>query len=455
MTTPPLHELDATDQARHIRDGSVLPSAAVDAAFARIDHLDEELNAVVTTRRGPAYDELDQLPRNASFRGVPTLIKDLGCPIAGEPVGNGNRLLHDQRFLAPHDSHIVSGLRSAGFVVVGRTNTAEFGSTITTEPRVTGTTRNPNGSGLSAGGSSGGSAAAVAAGYVPVAHGTDASGSIRIPAAACGVIGYKPTTGLLPMDELDHGGWHGLSTHGFMARSVRDISAVLETLTPRSGPSSTVGSVHVQIFHAEQEQDSPDNETALRFAEQLLRDLGHSTSRAVPQPMRDHHAFHRAFVNMVALGLTDELAAWEKRLDRHFSDTDLEPGTRALARIGDSLDRAGRTDTLSWADDTRTAWEQWWNDGPDLLLTPVLAGAPPPHGWFTHPRDGGRRVRTAMRYTPYFNVSGDPAITLPLHRTMNGAPIGIQLIAPRGRDTVLLSVAAAVMAAAAHVVADR
>ncbi|MFD9960173.1 amidase [Amycolatopsis sp. NPDC058986] len=182
--------LDATAQADLVRRGEVTPRELLDAAIARIERLDGELNAVVSTRFEQARREV---AADGPFRGVPMLLKDFLCHTAGDPVHGGMRVLRERDWRAPADSHLATRLRAAGFVFCGRTNTPELATSITTEPLASGATRNPWDPTRSPGGSSGGSAVAVATGMVPVAHGNDMAGSIRIPASACGLVGLKPS----------------------------------------------------------------------------------------------------------------------------------------------------------------------------------------------------------------------------------------------------------------------
>lgn len=441
MKSVDLAECDATDQAELVRSGDVRVDAPLAAAVGRIDAYELQLNCLVVERRDRAAEEIDRVDAQAPFRGVPVLVKDLGCPVAGEVVGNGNRLLRTVARPARRDSQVVTRLRRAGFLVLGRTNTAEFGSTIATEPVVTGATRNPWRLDYSAGGSSGGSAAAVAVGMTPAAHGTDASGSVRIPAAACGIVGLKPTNGTIPLDRLDHGGWLGLSSHGVLARSVRDARAVLDILTDAPHELSTpVGGLDVLVLDASDVGDD-ENRRAMQTTEALLAAAGHRTRRGVPPFLSNHRRFHRGFVQAVALGLADDLRFWEDELGEPFTERNLEAGTRSIAALGQNPSPEHLQQAALWLEQTRREIASWWQTGPDLLVTPVLSQGPVPLGYYTDPVEGGRRVRDAMRFTPQFNVSGDPAMSLPLHRSADGLPVGVQLVAPRGQEALLLAAA--------------
>ncbi|WP_344925864.1 amidase, partial [Streptosporangium carneum] len=223
-----LFELDAVGQAAAVRTGEVSPRELTEAAIARIEAYDGEINAVVHRRFERALAEIDALPRDAPFHGVPTLLKDLGWSMAGEPYRAGSRVLDGVE--VARDGYGVAKLRGAGFVVLGRTNTPEFGTTITTEPKAFGPTRNPYDTAYSPGGSSGGSAAAVAAGLVAVATGSDGGGSIRIPASMCGLVGLKPSRGRISYGPSLGEAWAGFSAPGMLCRTVRDSAATLDVI---------------------------------------------------------------------------------------------------------------------------------------------------------------------------------------------------------------------------------
>src|SRR5690606_31467139 len=204
-----LLSLDAVGQAEAVRNGEVSPRELAEAAIARIEALDVELNAVIYRRFERALAEVDDIPVDAPFRGVPILLKDIGWESVGDPCSAGSKILDG--VVAEQDSHGVTLLRRAGFVILGRTNVSELATTITTEPVAFGPTRNPYDTAYSAGGSSGGSAAAVAAGMVPVATASDGGGSIRIPASMCGLVGLKPARGRTSLGPSMAESWGGLS----------------------------------------------------------------------------------------------------------------------------------------------------------------------------------------------------------------------------------------------------
>ena len=209
-----------------VRRGEVSPAELLDAAISQIEQHNPALNAVIRKRYDQARTEALSVSMDAPFAGVPFLVKDLLVTLAGEPTGNGTRLMWSVSM--PHDSEMVHRFRKAGLVIVGRTNTPEFGLTPYTEPETYGPTCNPWSHAHSPGGSSGGSAAAIASRMVPMASGGDGGGSIRIPASCCGLFGFKPSRGMTPTGP-DHGEiWRGYAVEHVLTRSVRDSAAMLD-----------------------------------------------------------------------------------------------------------------------------------------------------------------------------------------------------------------------------------
>jgi amidase len=223
--------LDATAQADLVRDGEVSAAELVEAAIGRIEAANPGLDAVIRTRfEGARAEAAGELP-DGPFRGVPILFKDLGCTIAGEVTAFGVGPMRDQPW--PVTSYLAEEFRAAGFVLLGRTNTPEMGTTVTTEPRSFPAARNPWDPGRSTGGSSGGSAAAVASGMVPAAHANDGGGSIRIPASECGLVGLKPNRGRVSQGPAIGEGWAGGTIDGVVTRTVRDTAGILDVISAR------------------------------------------------------------------------------------------------------------------------------------------------------------------------------------------------------------------------------
>jgi amidase len=462
--------LDATAQAELVRRREVTPAELVDAAIARIEALDAELNAVVT----PLFDKAreaaaGQLP-DGPFRGVPLLLKDLGCHSAGDPMYEGMGFLRAVGWVEREDTVLARRFRRAGFVFAGRTNTPELGILSTTEPAAFGPSRNPWDTSRSTGGSSGGSAAAVAAGLVPVAHAGDGGGSIRIPASACGLVGLKPSRGRVPMGDDFGDVMSGMVSEHVLTRSVRDCAAVLDAIhgqapgdpyvaPPPARPyldevGADPGRLRIGIRTAppgRHFEAHPDCVAAAEGAGRLLESLGHAVEPA-ELPFLDVDDLVEQFLVRWSGGIAWNLAYWERRTGRPIGAADVEPCTWALAEMGRSH---GAGDYLSAVERHQVLGIQiahWHESGFDLLLTPTMAVPPPPLGSFEHPPDQPLlpvAVATPMAvFTGGLNLTGQPAISLPLHADRDGLPIGVQLAAPYGREDVLLRVAAQLEGAA-------
>ncbi|MFG3441676.1 amidase [Nonomuraea sp. NPDC047897] len=457
--------MDAVGQARAVCEGRVSPRELVEAAIARIEARDGELNAVVHRRFERALAEADDLPEGAPFRGVPILLKDLGWRQAGEPYSGGSHVLDGLR--VERDGYGVARLRAAGFVVLGRTNTPELGSTITTEPVAFGPTRNPYEPGHSPGGSSGGSAAAVAAGMTALATASDGGGSIRIPASMCGLVGLKPSRGRVSFGPDGGEGWSGFSCPGFVTRTVRDTAAALDVVAgfrpgdPYDAPAlpgplagevgADPGRLRVGFVTRHPRGDVPEDpevSTAVTRAAGLLEALGHDVVPSWPEALGDPH-FPRRFGAVVANNMAaeiDNIGFWR---GRPVAPEELEPRNAELVRVGRTHSAAEHIRDVQWIDAFRRRMAAWWESGYDLLLAPSLGVAPFELGWLP-PHDlsvaGGRTAR-AVAYTSPVNATGQPAVSLPLHMSRAGLPVGVQLVAAAGREDLLVRVAAQVEAA--------
>jgi amidase len=461
---------DATDQAALVRSGQVsateLVQAAIDAAAAR----NEAINAIILPRFDRALAEAAQVdPSHGAFAGVPMVVKDLGCAMGGEPHHMGTRALKHIDYRAPHDSALYRRFRKAGFVAIGRTNTPEWGSTITTEPLSYGPARNPWNTGHSTGGSSGGSAAAVAAGIVAVGHANDGGGSIRIPASECGLVGLKPTRARISHAPDAGEGWAGSSIDGVVTRSVRDTAAVLDHLAgyepgdPYIAPPFTrpladevgvnPGRLRIGVLSGADLGGAvhPDCIAGVERTAALLEAAGHHVEASSPDALFDPALIER-FVTVLSVHTLRDLQMLEDILGRPATEDDLEHDNLVFAHQGRKVTAVDYASCL----EAQHAWGRrilsWWHPadgshGFDLLLTPVLAGPPPPIGYLAGP-DGGRRVTEFLLFTAQFNVTGQPAISLPMHTTVDGLPVGSQLVASYGREDVLVRVAAQLESAA-------
>jgi amidase len=466
MSNDELAHLDATAQADLVARGDVTPRELVDAAITRIEKLNPDLNAVITERFDAARAEADAGASNGPFRGVPFLVKDLACAMAGEPAYDGMRVAKEAGHRATEDSHLVRRYRDAGFVIVGRTNTPELGLTATTEPVSFGPTRNPWGTNRSPAGSSGGSAAAVAAGLVPVAHASDGGGSIRLPASACGLVGLKTSRGRVSigpaLGELNR----FLSVQFAVTRSVRDCAAMLDVAAGAEPGDPVVAPLPVRPYRDEvgapverlrvgvmtnrpgtDEAAHPDCVAAVDATARTLESLGHHVEIAAPDfadPAR-----MQTFLAIWSSNAAFALDRWGALLGRELGEADVEPVTWFLADHGRRVTGVEFMTAVNEMQRVCREIAQWWDDY-DLLLTPTLGEPPVELGVLAdaeEPLRGYARTGLVAAFTPFANQTGQPAISLPLYENAGGLPIGVQLAAQYAREDVLLRVAAQLEAA--------
>jgi len=450
--------LDATAQADLVRRGEVSAAELVDAAIERIEAVNPRLDAVIRTRFAQAGNEArGQLP-DGPFRGVPILFKDLGCVVQGETTAFGIGPLRDT--VMPLTSYLAEQFLAAGFVPLGRTNVPELGTTVTTEPKSFPPARNPWNPAHSTGGSSGGSAAAVASGMVPVAHANDGGGSIRIPASECGLVGLKPTRGRVSQGPLIGEGWAGGTIDGAVTRTVRDAAGVLDVISGRMpgepyyppalpGPLSREvgaepGRLRIGVVDrpdGEHFLDDPQCRDAVAAAARLLESLGHQVGQGGPAAMFEPE-FIGHFTTIIAAETESTFRAFEMLAGRPIGDEEIEPRNAGHRATGRAMSAVTYLDARTWIGMWARRMAAWWADH-DLLLTPTLGAPPPELGWFTAegPQAEGRRIASFIPYTAQFNMTGQPAVSLPLHWTPGGLPVGVQLVAPYGREDMLVRVA--------------
>ena len=446
--------LSAVEQARLVRTREVSSAELVQLYLERIARLDPKLNAFVTVCGDNAIAEagaIDAAPGDAPFRGVPIAVKDLTAT-AGVRTTFSSRAYAD--FVPDYDTAVVRRLRTAGFVILGKTNTPEFGTTAFTESDLNGATRNPWNLERTPGGSSGGAAAALAAGLTPIAHGTDGGGSIRIPASCCGVFGLKPSRGRVssaPFSALE-----GLSTAGPLSRTVEDAAQLLDVLAgyepgdpwwapPPERPFAQAvaeppGHLRVAVTSTPPIETpvAPECITALHAAAALFAELGHEVVEETP-PWTDPDLFH-TFIEV-----------WQTGPALHPIEdlsliTPLNRGLIESARASSAIDYARAVVRLqSIARRTVAFWQDI-----DIVLTPTLAMPPVPIGWQQSVEGAIEQLLRNTEFTPFTaiaNLTGLPAMSLPLHWSEDGLPIGVQAIGPPAGDAVLLSLAAQLEAA--------
>ena len=453
--------LDATAQAEEVRSGAVSPAELVDGAIERIERMNPEINAVIHPLFERARAEASAALPDGPFRGVPFLLKDFAAELEGTPFNEGTDLSGD--YHSPADQLITQRFRDAGFVICGKTNTPEFAILPTTEPRRFGATHNPWDTTKTPGGSSGGSAAAVAAGFVPVAHANDGGGSIRIPASCCGLVGLKPTRGRVSLAPRYGEVMGGLVCEHVVTRSVRDSAAVLDVLSvpvagePYYAPATrgasfldatTPGSraplrIGLVTAAASDVAVHPDCVAAAESAASLCERLGHHVEPA--QLGIDGDEFTTHFINVWAAGNAWIMSDWEERIGRAATEEDVEPLTWALVGVGRALNAAQYLTAHQGLQRAARQMASVFTDL-DVLLTPTLGEPPVDLGSFDssvdNPLAGLFRAASFVPFTPPFNASGQPAVSLPLHWNDAGLPIGVQFAGRYGDEETLISLSA-------------
>jgi amidase len=451
--------LDATAQAELVRNGGVSALELVDAAIARIEKFDPQLNAVIHRRFERVRAEaLRGLP-DGPFTGVPFLLKDGLCQLEGEPQHAGMQVLKQAGYRSDHDSYLGARYRRAGFAICGKTNLPELALSPVTEPVAYGPTRNPWDLERNPGGSSGGAAAAVAAGLVPVAHGNDMGGSIRIPASMCGLVGLKPSRGRTTIGP-DFGEYWGQMTHEHvLTRSVRDSALVLDACAgaapgdPYTAPpperawrdelGTEPGSLRIgfRTRRTDGQASHPECVAAVESAVSLLSELGHQLEDDSPAHLEDAAGLG-AYMPMLATHVASELDRVGGLVGRKLTQDDVEPATWSLAEAGRAV--GGLQLLAATAELHRYArgLAEWWTSGFDVLLTPTLAGLPPRIGASRSPSEIDSDTMQFVTFTMPFNISGQPAISLPLYWSAEGLPVGVQFVADYGREDLLFRLAA-------------
>lgn len=452
-----LATLDATAQAELVRRRALSPRELIDAAIARIEHVNPQLNAVITPlfeqARAAATGPLPQGP----FTGVPFLLKDLIAAYAGAPMTSGSALLRN--YVPQCDSELVSRYKRAGLIVVGKANTPEFGIPPTTEPIAYGATHNPWDLGRSPGGSSGGSGAAVAARMVPMAHGNDGGGSIRIPASCCGVFGLKPTRGRTPLGPDQGDLMNGLVCEHAITRSVRDSAALLDATAgpdvgdpyyapPQLRPfleevGADPGRLRIAFSTRAPTGVAVDAECvrAVQDSAALCAELGHRIEETAPT--FDEVVLTRAFITIYAAAAAKNMATLERE-GFTIRREDFEPVTWALREMGMQVNAGAYL--LALQDLQRVSRDvARFFTAYDVWLTPVLAEPPLPLGsldaTWENPLKGFFRAGELCPFTPICNATGQPAMSVPLHWTANGLPVGSHFVGRFGDEATLFRLA--------------
>ncbi len=453
---------DATALAALVPTGEVTPAELLGAALDRAAARDPAIGALASLRPDAARAAIDAGLPEGPFRGVPFLLKDLGAEAIDYPSNSGSRLFAGTIY--DYDSEIWRRIRATGVVCFGRTTSPEGGIGPATEAAVYGApTRNPWDPSRTAGGSSGGAGAAVAAGIVPLAHGSDGGGSVRIPASCCGLLGFKATRARFPDGPMAGEGWAGMAIDGFLARSVRDAAAMMDACAggdlgaPYAAPPLAEGYLaasrsqpgRLRIGLCDTRFDGtpihPDCAAAARDAGALLESLGHDVTPLCPDA--DHAGMMIAWTRIVACGAALSVRARLAKLGRELRQGDVEGVTRGAIRYAAGIDGAGYLEAVetihSYGRQMARAMA-----GVDVLLSPTLAEPPATVGRFAHDTEDYEAFRIGpegvFAYSPYcaaFNASGQPAVSVPLHWA-DGLPIGVHLAAAAGADETLIALCA-------------
>ncbi len=458
-----MHDLSALEQAAAIRAGDLSPVDLVTHYLARIEKLDPSLGAFVTVTAEQALEQARAavaLARSGvadlpPLHGVPTAIKDL-TSTAAVTTTLGSRPF--ARHVPDTDAHAVTLLRAAGTISLGKTNTPEFGQVCYTDNDIAGPARSPWDQRCNAGGSSGGAAAAVAAGLLPFAHGSDGGGSIRIPASVCGLVGLKPSRGRVSSGPVAADA-PGLSIQGPITRTVRDAAAMLDALAhPMPGdpywaaplaPGETFlghagrepGRLRIGRYAATANGTTPDPACVAAWEDvsALLASLGHEVEDIeLPFPAEVAHCFNHIWG---VKSLDHELDPEQEEL--------LRPVTRAWREYGRTIsshEYSAAVNTMQLA--ARRAVVA--TAGYDAVLTPTLGLPPQPVEFFAEAGDVMANLRRQGSFTPFTataNLTGQPAISLPLHWSADGVPIGVQLVGRPAGEGPLIALAAQLEAA--------
>lgn len=449
-----LNILDGMAQAELVRRGECTARELVEAAIARIEEAGV-LNAVTVRRFDQALAEADGCTLGAAdapFAGLPFLLKELGPGCADTETTAGSAFLAG--FVPSREGELVRRLRRAGVIILGKTNTAEFGVLPTTEPVFRGATHNPWAFDRSPGGSSGGAAAAVAAGMVPIAHANDAGGSIRIPASCCGVVGLKPTRARTPMGPDIGDLMNGLAAEFVVSRSVRDSAAMLDLVAgpdigdPYCAPPPPESFLEAALHEPRRRLRiamtrrgvHPDCAAAVGEAARVLADLGHEVVEDLPTPVLDD--VQELFLTVWAAGVSSAISSYAAVSGRSPRPDLFEPTTWWLYERGQSISAAHYLMTITQLQQFARRVARL-HLAYDLMLSPVTAEPAPMLGTFSRgePAEQLDRALKFALHTPIANLTGQPAMSMPMGHTADNVPLGVQLTGRFGGEATLLALA--------------
>ena len=459
---------DALGLANLVRAKQVSAAELLDEAIARCERVNPQLNALVCERFDAARSDARGVVPDAPFCGVPFVAKDLGPHLAGVPMRMGSRYFAD--YVPEHDDEFFVRAKRAGLNVFGKSSTPEFGLLPYTEPRLFGPCRNPWDPSRTPGGSSGGSAALTAAGVVPMAHGNDMGGSIRIPASCTGLFGFKPSRGVVPRAGAALG---DMNADLAITRSVRDSAALLDAVSQRTSIREEMGSdpgrLRIALLDGPMLGKSIDPvcREAAKQAASLCERLGHAVEVVQP-PRVDYGAVAHAVLLFFA-GNVSWIMRAANPLRTKLRAGDLEPASWAMLVISEVLSIADLTVAAQLQAAVTREFEAFF-EGYDAMLMPTLAAPPVPVGEFALSKGEAVQIEVLARlrsralirkaaeriaqslfdwlpYTPLFNFTGQPAMSVPLYWTQDDLPIGVQFAARTGNDAMLYRLAAQLEAA--------
>lgn len=433
---------DGLGLADLVRRKEVKPEELLEAAISRIDAMNPKINAVVTKMYDVARKTLSQGLPDGPFTGVPFLVKDLGATYAGVRNTSGSNLFAE--YVPDFDNELVKRYKKAGLVTLGRTNTPEFGLNVSTESVLLGPARNPWDTERSTGGSSGGTGAALAARMVPLAHGNDGGGSIRIPSSCCGVFGMKPSRGRTPVGPEFGEEWEGFAIDHALSITVRDNAALLDaTSAPEVGApygipvparpflkevGANPGKLRIAFFtKGAAAETHPDCVAAVKDAARLCETLGHKVEEA--SPGIDYETLEEAFLLIISAHMAAAMDQTGQLLGKKVTADMVEPWTWSLAQMGWKSSAADFANTKAIVNTTTRTVADFLTQY-DLILTPTLGAPPPKLGYLDTVKLShevmSRRLLDFIPFTWLHNVTGLPAMSVPLHWNAQGLPVGVQ-----------------------------
>lgn len=469
-------EQDGLFYAEQIRNKFVTPKELVEQAFQLIEKENPRLNAVIHTRKEHALKEAEERDFSGKpFGGVPILLKGLGQSLAGEPSTSGANLLKDS--VATQTSHFAQALIDAGFIVIGQTNVPEFGFKNITEPELYGPSRNPWNLDYSPGGSSGGAAASVASGMVPISGASDGGGSIRIPASFTGLVGLKPTRGRTPIGPGSGRNWQGASISFALTKSIRDTAAMMDVLQTIQPAAAFQTPLFAEGYMTALDKTPPKFSIAYSLESPVLSEVSEEAKKAVLKtvdwlkaqghtvvektPPIDGVDLMKSYYVMNSGETTAMMESIETTLQRKLTIDDMELVTWVLYNAGKTISAAAYSKTLNTWDRAAEVMAEF-NEEFDLFLTPATADSAPKVGTSWQDETMLERMRTitevdsaaqqqvvwdmfdkSLPITPFgmqANLTGQPSISLPVHLTAEGLPLGVQFTAPKGKEDWLLAI---------------